>query len=547
MALYCDVLQNDFFAKWDIKDLINKYRNTINVLCSQNFEPLQLVIAVALLKELVNYLWSSLESFQNMETKPVMFNNKIEGIDKAIEDINLAMKHPSPLIHSLKLYFLRDLYVKGLSLHGIKAYRCYDQYIEAENAFTPLYKRKLNMTEEYAIKWLHNQLPAMKFGQFYIDKLLALLDNTNQLYSISTETNQTELLIKLVIIHTIALYSCIAAVGSLLATYLQTLRTCNNTYILASCVDNDFLLELIDALRNFTQHYQYGYKYIVGECGGTMEETNCSRCANRIGGLNHIANLGNRHLDTQVINRSVETITQLGYVYESVESRKYINYHLHDLIPVFYCILHLFVHILIAADSDADRQEFFKPLVYCQRHIENDWQILTCLFDCDDEILAFALYSILHSIFKNPNEALIRLDTIEKRQAWENEFAQHSQHTLESEINETLDIDKRYQRDFCPQIWQQIGKTSFENLQAYCIGYSNFSTEFPFLSLFFEYQEQLILVKNLVPIVKFLKILSSMLSYRLKRSDAYNFTFERFLNNSKSSENLEAFENFAEA
>ncbi|KAF0492989.1 e3 ubiquitin-protein ligase [Gigaspora margarita] len=469
MALCCDVIQNDFFAKWDIKDLMNKYRDAINVLCSQNFEPLQLVIAVALLKELVNYLWSSLESFQNIETEPMMFNNEIEGIDEAIEDINLAIEHLSPLIHSLKLYFLHDLYVKGLSLHRIEgfcqvqyrtfpwltdfdweesnskinfvAYHCYDQYIEAEDVFTPLYKhgqhmqfeqflnrvsnnltinakmsiigilitrlyniraiRELNMTEEYAIKWLCNRLPAMKFGQFYIDKLLALLDNTNQLYSISTETNQTELLIKSVIIHTIALYSCIAAVGSPLAAYLQT---------------EDFY------------EGQYGYKYIV------------------------------------------------GYVYESVESRKYINYYLRDLTPVFYRILHLLVHILIAAAPDADWQEFFsnpqqnneiiqEPLVYCQRHIENDWQILTHLFDCDDEILAFALYSILHSISKNPNEALIRL-------AWENKFFQYyinpkdvnahctttdfqkmikdSQRTLESEINETLDINEKYQYDFHP-------------------------------------------------------------------------------------------------
>ncbi|CAG8737457.1 15322_t:CDS:2, partial [Racocetra fulgida] len=325
-----------------------------------------------------------------------------------------------------------------------------------------------------------------------------------------------------------------------------------------------------------------GYKYIVGECGGTMQESNCPRCGHRIGGLNHTANPGNTRLDAQVINGSRETIAQLGYVYESIESRKYINYRLRDLTPVFYRILHLFVHILIASASDADRHDFFnnpqqqnneiiqEPLVYCQSHIENDWQILTRLFDCDDETLAFVLHSILHSISENPNEEIIRLDTIEKRRAWENEFAQRyinpkvvnarrtatdfqkmikdSQRTLESEINETLDIDERYQLDFRPRIWRRIGKTSFENLHAFCVGYPNFTTEFPFLSLFFEYQEQLILVKNLVPIVKFSRILSSMLCYRLKRSDARNLTFERFLKNNESPEDLyEAFENFTEA
>ncbi|CAG8617445.1 7384_t:CDS:2, partial [Racocetra persica] len=648
MALCCDVMQNDFFAKWDIKNLVNSYRDAINVLCSQNFELLQLVIAVALLKEFVNYLWSSLESVQNTETEPMMFNDEIENIDEVIDNINLAMERQSLLIRSLKLYFLRDLYVKGLSLHGIKcfceiqrrtfpwltdfdwsesnskinfvAYRCYNQYIEAEEAFTPLYKRgqhmqfeqflnrvsnnltigakmsiigilitrlydirairEPNINEENAIQWLRNRLPTMQFDQFYIDKLLALLEDANQLYSISPETSQTELLIRSVIVHTIALYSCIPAASSPLAAYLQTLRACKDTYILASRVETDFLLELTDALGNFTRHC--GYKYIVGECGRTMQESNCPRCGHRIGGLNHTSNPGNTRLDAQVINGTRETITQLGYVYESIESRKYINYRLRDLTPVFYRILHLFVHILIAAASDADRHDFFnnpqqqnneiiqEPLVYCQSHIENDWQILTRLFDCDDETLAFVLHSILHSISENPNEEIIRLDTVEKRRAWENEFAQRyinpkvvnarrtatdfqkmikdSQRTLESEINETLDIDERYQLDFRPRIWRRIGKTSFENLHAFCVGYPNFTTEFPFLSLFFEYQEQLILVKNLVPIVKFSRILSSMLCYRLKRSDARNLTFERFLKNNESPEDLyEAFENFTEA
>ncbi|CAG8746867.1 7497_t:CDS:2, partial [Dentiscutata erythropus] len=210
------------------------------------------------------------------------------------------------------------------------------------------------------------------------------------------------------------------------------------------------------------------------------------------------------------------------------------------------------------------------PLAYCQSHIENDWQILTRLFDCDDETLSLVLHSILYSISENPNEAIIRLDTVEKRRAWENEFAQryinskvvnahhtatdfqkiikNNERTLESEISETLDVDETYQLNFRPRIWRRIGKASFENLQTYCVGYPNFATEFPFLSLFFEYQEQLALIKNLVPIVKFSKIFSSMLCYKLKRNDARSLTFEQFLRNNESPENLyEVFKNFAEA
>ncbi|CAG8808005.1 6429_t:CDS:2, partial [Dentiscutata erythropus] len=98
MALCCDVIQNDFFAKWDINDLMKSYCDAINVLCNSNFELLQLVIAVALLKEIINYLWSSLESIQKTDTEPVMFNDEIENIDKVIDEINLAMERPSFLI-----------------------------------------------------------------------------------------------------------------------------------------------------------------------------------------------------------------------------------------------------------------------------------------------------------------------------------------------------------------------------------------------------------------------------------------------------------------
>ncbi|CAG8812801.1 2979_t:CDS:1, partial [Racocetra fulgida] len=92
MALCCDVLQNDFFAKWNIEDLMNSYRDAINVLCSQNFELLSLVLAVALLKEFVNYLWNSLESVQNSETEFMKFSDKISNIDEMIDNINQDME-----------------------------------------------------------------------------------------------------------------------------------------------------------------------------------------------------------------------------------------------------------------------------------------------------------------------------------------------------------------------------------------------------------------------------------------------------------------------
>ncbi|CAG8507631.1 2484_t:CDS:2, partial [Racocetra fulgida] len=460
MALCCDLIQNDFFAEWTFEELKNNFKEAFNVLGSANFEPLQLVLAVALLKEFVNAFWNSIE------TMPITYDDNIKEV---IDEIDHAMQRQSFSIHSFKLYFLRALYDNGLSLHGIRcscqiqsgtfqwladfnwnesnnktdfvAYRCYDQYIEAEDAFAPSYLRcqhmpfenflnqalnnlstsikmsimgtlithlydirairRLNTNEENAIQWLYSQLPNMQFDEVYRVKLLSFLENTNPLYSISPETN---------------------------------------------------------------------------------------------------------------------------------------------------------------------------PLNYCQQHIENDWQILMCLFDCDDETLALILHSILHSMSESQIETVSRLDTVEKRQAWENEFTQlyinpkvtnalhtatdfqklvkDAQHTLENEINEILDVDDNYQERFYPRIWRRNGKPSLENLQAYCMGYQNFSVKFPFLSLFFEYHEQLTLMKNLVPIVKFTRMLSSKLHYRLKRDEARSLTFDMFFmkNEVQFRRNIEkAFENFADA
>ncbi|CAG8640304.1 3621_t:CDS:1 [Acaulospora morrowiae] len=171
---------------------------------------------------------------------------------------------------------------------------------------------------------------------------------------------------------------------------------------------------------------------------------------------------------------------------------------------------------------------------------------------------------------ENPITSIVRLDTMEKRRLWECEFTQryitsqvinahgtatefqkvvrNVQHKLEREINETLG-DKDCHDNFYPRIWRRTTEASFENLRAYCARYQNFAIEFPILSLFFEYEERLSLLKNLLPIVKFVRILSSKLSFRLKREDTLHFTFNRFLDNEgPSTRNFKKdFENFSNA
>ncbi|CAG8574000.1 16629_t:CDS:10, partial [Gigaspora margarita] len=447
MALCCDVIQNDFFAELTFQDLKNNFKEAFTVLISTKFEPLQLVLAVALLKEFLNGFWISLETMQTIETEPITYDSDLEEV---IDQINSVKKSQSSLIHSFKLYFLRSLYDNGLLLHGIKcfcriqsgtfqwladfnwtesnnkigfiAYRCYDQYIEAEEAFTPLYLR--GQQEQFEI----------------------FLDQASN--NLSTSINMS-------------------IMGTLI-THLYDIRA-----IRGLRTNEEIAIQYV--LGHFMSYEcQCGYKYI----SGTAQKSNCPQCGSITEGVQCIVNLGKRCNAVQGLNGSNEKITQLGYVYETIESRKNNNFCLRNLTPVSYRILHLFVHVLIAATTwSTDQWDFFNnpeqnnenqnhvmiedPLNYCQQHIENDWQILMLLFDCDDETLAFILHSILHSMSECQIEATSRLDTIEKRQARENEFTQlyinpkvtnvlHTatnfkklvkdvQHTLENEVNETLD------------------------------------------------------------------------------------------------------------
>ncbi|CAG8468220.1 46_t:CDS:10, partial [Acaulospora colombiana] len=579
-ALCCDVLQYNFFASYTFKELADGFRDAIDILCSANFEPLQLVLSVALLKEFVNYrTFSWLKDFEWSDE-----DNRIGFIPyRSYTHYNEAEEAFTPLLErgqqTQAMNFLNRVSNDAsmnlkMSLMGVVISRLY--IIRS--------LRELRPNEVNAIKWLRTQSNNIEFDNFYRETLLNITGNEHKLYSVSPETSQTELLIRSVIAHIIALHSCLPATNSPLAAYMQTLKACKDTYILTSCADIDanILIEIGAALGQFTRYEcECGFKYIVTECGGTREEGTCPRCNSRIGGLNYQVNPGNKRIDTAAIHGNEETEVKLGYIYESIESRKDSNFRLRNLTPVSFRILHLFVHVLIAANSQEDCGDFLnsqqgqeiiqEPLDYCKRHIENDWNILTRLFDCNDETLALVLHSILSLMAENPITTIARLDTVENRRLWEHEFTQryitpkvsnvhgtaaefkervkNVEHRLESEIDETMEVTEEYRLKFHPRIWRRVVETSLESFRAYCIGHQNFATEFPFLSLFLEYQGQVSLLSNLAPIVKFARILSSKLSYRLKRADSRILTFDQFLKSeAQSTENLkETFENFVAA
>src|SRR5256886_12654963 len=57
-----------------------------------------------------------------------------------------------------------------------------------------------------------------------------------------------------------------------------------------------------------------------------------------------------------------------------------------------------------------------------------------------------------------------------------------------------------------------------------------YTTLFRSLSVFFEHKENLCLIRNLSPIVKFVQIVKSCLEYKISRQQARDLTFRQFIN-----------------
>jgi hypothetical protein len=113
---------------------------------------------------------------------------------------------------------------------------------------------------------------------------------------------------------------------------------------------------------------------------------------------------------------------------------------------------------------------------------------------------------------------------------------------IENKINQTLVMDKQYRVENLPALWRTIGSVNFNGFRAYYMSDTIRNNDYPFLSVFFKYSQQLELLKHLLPIVKFVQILNSKLGYQLTRQKAREMTFRQFIEKeSNGGENREIF------
>jgi hypothetical protein len=125
-ALFCDIIQTTYFARYDLMKLSLYLRYAIEALYAQNTKALQKITAIAFMKEFVHKFWNAtiqVSIFQSIEFKFLNFM-ETEDFDpnQLLNQLNNYMELSNPLIHSLKIYFIRDLRNREHSMDDIKKF-----------------------------------------------------------------------------------------------------------------------------------------------------------------------------------------------------------------------------------------------------------------------------------------------------------------------------------------------------------------------------------------------------------------------------------------
>ncbi|CAG8774711.1 15019_t:CDS:1, partial [Dentiscutata heterogama] len=114
-TLCCDVLQKSFFSNSTLEYSAEYFQDAIGALLRTESElaTLHRIASIAFLKEFVHQFWDCTNS-DNKVSDPIEINNlEVEDIEisELINRLNYIMEvnKQVPLIHSLRIYFLRAL------------------------------------------------------------------------------------------------------------------------------------------------------------------------------------------------------------------------------------------------------------------------------------------------------------------------------------------------------------------------------------------------------------------------------------------------------
>ncbi|PKC65425.1 hypothetical protein RhiirA1_514579, partial [Rhizophagus irregularis] len=134
-TLCCDTIEQTFFMNEKLENLAAFFGPALEILYKQGRPSLQKITSIALLKGFVRRFWDSF--LQKNKNSPIVYNKVGEynfNSNELINQINNTMTLSYPLIHSLKIYFLRDLCRRGFSIDDIR------RFCEAQEIILPWFK-----------------------------------------------------------------------------------------------------------------------------------------------------------------------------------------------------------------------------------------------------------------------------------------------------------------------------------------------------------------------------------------------------------------------
>ncbi|CAG8746833.1 34203_t:CDS:2, partial [Racocetra persica] len=266
--------------------------------------------------------------------------------------------------------------------------------------------RNLNQAENILKQKIYSCLESsqLQLQQNYKTYLINFMSNSDQLYKLNPNVDNTDMFISSVIAHSVALHISIPVNASPLAAYMQELHDYIDTYILTCPSDElSIITNTIISTDNGTRRYQCkcGYIYFIGDCGMPNQNGKCPQCENKVGAKAYCKLADeNIYIDSDKIKQKIVVNDKKGYITEEkcIDDNYYSVRTMH---PATYRILHLFLHSIIGIQANSPAAITFigsqanDIILYCKRHIKNDWKVLKNIFACDDETLALAIHAIL--------------------------------------------------------------------------------------------------------------------------------------------------------
>ena len=404
--------------------------------------------------------------------------------------------------------------------------------------------------------------------------------------------------------------------NSVLTSYVSKPKVVARHYILSMPESEEAMVmsALAQGDKNGAgQHTKYvryqcpcGFKYMVGECGKTMQVSKCPSCKNDIGGQDHKELPGQKKLDAQLGGYVASDET--GFI-EAPNDFRQVGVPTRSMLPASACILDLIVHACLGASQDCAERRDVDALVngrvtsialHCQKHVDACFRKLKMLLnDCTDEEAAICLHAIIAELpsFEQHQDDRV-LETAAKRNAWEADFqtelvapkvASNLASTVRDFRETVFDVQEAIQartteleltiaeldspaphacRVHLPRFFRVRAPLTFDSLMAQFTSDGAAIRSFPYLELFFEFEEQLAaisytqvsfkdgvksseLMNNMLPLVQWTNLVSERGGHRIDQAKAAEMTAEEFIKEHFSGPETAAaqqtFENFEQS